>query len=172
MKARLVQESINFEKNQDPKSSLNIGKTVKAKEMLDKIYEKDWFLTYKINSINDIKIYFKDSYRDKIRGKETAEPLFIWTVKFIEMPPYELESKETKGYSDIYKHWIISKRILYNNLFPSEYKSKLEPEIEIYKDIENSEEKAKIIVKAFNNQFEPVYGFELIDTIKIPIDEI
>lgn len=178
MKARLIQESINFEKSQDPKISLNIGKSTKAKEILDKLYkEREYnFLTYKINSLDDIKIYFKDSYRDKIRGDKNAEPLFIWTVKFIEILPYELTSEEHKGYhsldSNIYKEWVISKKSIYNDRWPNDYKIISTPEIEISKKIENSEEKAKIILKAFNEQFEPAYGFELIDTIKIPIDKI
>ena len=74
MKAKLVKENIGFERNIDPKGSMNLGKSRIAKEMLEKRYPKlkpgtpgGQLYDYKFISLDNIELFFTDWYRENIK---------------------------------------------------------------------------------------------------------
>ncbi|MDD5648949.1 MAG: hypothetical protein PHF86_00785 [Candidatus Nanoarchaeia archaeon] len=174
MKARFIKENINFERGGDTKASMNIGKAGKAKEILDNLYKNDKILTYKINSLDNIEIYFTDKYKDRVRGAEDKEPLAKWILRYIETPQFIVEEDQSKPYysSKIYYYWSVFKVNIYNDKWPDQNKIEKKIEIEISTEKENAEKKANLIAEVFNKEFGPACGFELVETIKIPIEEI
>jgi len=180
MRAKLINEVQNFSRNEENTHvSLGVGNyNIIAKKMLEEIYNSEHsFLTYKINSLDNIEIFFTDRYRDQIRGAKAANPIYKWIVKFIALPQYIADPYEHKGSTwmdedKIYKYWSVYKRSYYNGMWPNDNKINQEREIDLSKEDKNAEKKAKLIADAFNKEFDPIYGFELIETIKIPIEEI
>jgi hypothetical protein len=176
MKAILVKEAQNFERGGDSKVSMGIGKAGKAKKMLDDIYKDNRILTYKMNSLDDIEIHYTDRYKDRVRGSENKEPLQRWKLRYIEIPMYSAAPFEHKGYhsmdTHIYKYWGVYKTEIYNSEWPNSKIKETKLEIEISLENPEPEKKANLIVDAFNKEYGMVSGFELIETITIPFEEI
>lgn len=161
MRARTLNEVQNFERGNDPKSSMGIGKVEKIKKMLDEIYRNSRFLQYKIKNPEHIEVSY-------IKGETRKDMSDIWIMKYVEKERYSLESKseEISSFSHSFgtsHYWIVKELKFISSMWPEDSKFKEEVSIKLTKEDASNEEKAQIILKAFNDFFGKVGGFELID---------
>lgn len=160
MRAKTLNEIQNFERGADPKSSMGIGKVAKIKEMLDKIYKNNGFLQYKIKSPEHIEVSY-------IKDRLDNEGVGIWIMKYVEKERFSMESKSEEISSFTHSfgtshYWSIKELKFYSSMWPEDNKFEEEGVLELNKKERTNEEKAQVIVKAFNDHFGKVGGFELI----------
>jgi len=162
MRAKTLNEIQNFERGNDPKSSMGIGKVAKIKELLEQIYRDNRFLQYKIKNPEHIEV----SYIKKATREDSPE---IWIMKYVEKERFSLtsESEEVSNFthsSGPYHYWVIKEVKFFGSMWPDDNKFKEEGVLRLTKDNKSNREKAQIILKAFNEHYnEKVGGFELID---------
>lgn len=163
MRAKTINENVKFERGQDPASGMNIGKSAKAKEMLDQEFgnRAGQFnpFSYKINSLDNIELRYSDRVRKN--SKEAEDPLpgidDVWILKYIEIDQFVTRYYTTTEFN-MSNHWVIDKRhIRWHNL------SEMGTKSEIYMSIYHGEEEAEVIAKALCDHYGPAVGFELVE---------
>jgi len=161
MRAKTLNEIQNFERGNDPKSSMGIGKIEKVKKMLEGIYQNNRFLQYKMKNPEHIEVSY-------IKGETRKDMSDIWIMKYVEKERYSLGSKseEISSFTHSFgstNYWVITELKFISSMWPEDNKFKEEVSLKLTKEDAENEEKAQIILKAFNDFFGKVGGFELID---------
>lgn len=161
MKAKKVYETSNFERGQDTKATLGVGKAAKAKEMLEKEFgDRPGYRSpykYNINSLDNIEISFSEKYR---AGMQDAKGLNdVWIIKYSEIDQFVIRYYTTNEFN-MSNHWVIDKKYISWHML-SNMKVKSEQYMSIYHD----KEEAEVIAKALNEHYGPAVGFELIEKI-------
>jgi hypothetical protein len=161
MRAKTLNEIQNFERGNDPKSSMGIGKIAKIKKMLEGIYENNKFLQYNLKNPDHIEISY-------IRGQTREDSPDIWIMKYVEKDRFSLESESEEKSSfthsfGTYNYWIIEELKFFSSMWPDDNKFKAEGILRLGKEDKTNEEKARIILKAFNAHYGKIGGFELIE---------
>jgi hypothetical protein len=180
MRAKTVNEAQNFQRDQDPKASMGIGKAEEAKRMLESVYKKgehSRFTTYEysIKSLDHIEISYSDiikqDIRDsaKLRGQKDRSNV-IWILKFVEKDRYlvEANSYEMSSFTHSFgtQHdWKIYELKFRMDDDPKRIKFDKEYVLDLTQKNEINKERAKIIVDSLNNHYGKVSGFELIETL-------
>jgi len=175
MRARVVNEIQKFERGNDPKHSMNIGKITDVKRLLDKIYETDKkYATYQyeIKNLDHIEIRYSDLVKkDILDSKNPQAANYLWIIKYVEKDRYIFKeeshemSSHTHSFGTSYE-W---------NIYEIKFNMASEPErlefVEEYlcdlsrKDQKNYD-RVKIIVDALNQHYGKIGGFELIEKTK------
>jgi hypothetical protein len=140
---------------------MGIGKIAKIKKYLDGIYENNRFLQYKMKSPEHIEVSY-------IKGETRKDMSDTWIMKYVEKERYSLESKSEEISSFTHSFgsshsWVIKELKFISSMWPEDNKFKEEVSVKLTKEDASNEEKAQIILKAFNDFFGKVGGFELID---------
>jgi len=174
MKAKFINE---FTRGEDPKSVLNIGKYAKVKAKLEEMYNKEGdfaYLTYKIINLNHIEVFYRPEKIEKIAnvGREESLRKLKWILKYVELPKYILNERNytyNLFQRDFNEHTlsVYETQIFFSDT-PREtniQQDKKVFDIGEYKD-EAVHKMGEVIIKALNENYEPVWGFELIETIK------
>jgi len=180
MRAKTVNEAQNFQRDQDPKASIGIGKAEEAKRMLESVYKKGEharFRTYDyiIKSLDHIEISYSDEIKQdirdsaKLRGQKDRSNV-IWILKFVEKDRYlvEANSYEMSSLTHSFgtKHdWNIYELKFRMDDDPKRIKFDKEYVLDLTQKNEINKERAKIIVDSLNNHYGKVSGFELIETL-------
>jgi hypothetical protein len=161
MRAKTLNEIQNFERGNDPKSSMGIGKIEKVKKMLEGIYQNNRFLQYKMKNPDHIEVsYIKGSTREEIDE--------IWIMKYVEKEKFILDSKSIEISSFTHSfgnshYWVIKELGFLSSMWPEDNKFNEEVILKLNKEDKSNEEKAQIILKAFNDHYGKIGGFELIE---------
>jgi hypothetical protein len=92
----------------------------------------------------------------------------IWIMKYIEKDRFNLESKSEEVSSFTHSfgtshYWIIKELKFLSSMWPEDNKFKEEGILRLSKEDETNEEKAQIILKAFNDHYGKIGGFEVIE---------
>lgn len=161
MRAKTLNEIQNFERGNDPKSSMGIGKVAKIKKMLEEIYQNNRFLKYKIKNPEHIEVSY-------IKGETRDDMSDVWIMKYVEKDRFSMESTFREIGSTFHSfgtsyYWVIKELKFLSSMWPEDNKFKEEGILELSKKDETNEEKAQIILKAFNNHYGKVGGFEVIE---------
>ena len=177
----LVKESLNeFGKGVDPLATMNLGNYKKVKDQLEEMFHtgnNPWQnpYNYKIIDLEHIEVFYNDTVKTDPRAKQIFSANIdinqIWILKYIELPKYILnQSKGSERHYDrdlpyndlsVYETEIYFSQkpdknsITYTRLF----------DIGKYAD-EKIQEIGKTIIKSLNEEYEPVWGFELVEEIK------
>ena len=164
----LIRETLNFEKKRDPKTALGVGKIVLVKEMLDKIFPEDIhrFLRYKINSLDNIEIF----YDEKLKKASKSEHFPRWVIKYVEKERYFIDTvtdtisiHSSTKYTD---HYIYERNFYSDD--PRRMKFGQTPRFKLvqtndYDDFKETQKQTPVVLKALNDQYGPVSGFELVE---------
>jgi hypothetical protein len=170
MRAKTINEVHNFERGNDPKSSMGIGKVAEAKVILEHWYPKEPLgFSYIIHDINNIEVFYAKPERYKYE-KEMSE--YRWFLKYVELDRfiYKSHSDTISIHSDkLYHDWNINERRFCRR--PHEKNSICEEyALHLSKEAKDSEKRTQIIIDALNKEYGPIKGFELVKEIK-PSDE-
>jgi hypothetical protein len=169
MRAKTINEIQNFEKGASPKSALGVGKVKEAKELLDYWYDGH-HLVYNIKSLDHIEITYSPEVIERAKGGKNEDQIdkYKWIIKYVELDRfiYESHSDTISIHSDQkYHDWNIYERRFCGK--PHETDSVCNKFcLSISKQINESKEKANIIIKSLNDFYGPIKGFELIESIK------
>jgi hypothetical protein len=157
MRAKTLNEIQNFERGNDPKSSMGIGRIVKIKEMLEEIYQGNKFLQYKLKTPEHIEVFYINK-ETKINASD------VWIMKYVEKDRFHLGSRSEEVYSFGNSHyWLINELRFHSSMWPEDNKFKEVYVLKLDKEEKANEEKAQIILKALNDHYGKVGGFELIE---------
>lgn len=166
MRARFINENIDFERGGDPKSKLGVGKVAKAKEMLEREFgdRDDHFnpYTYKIHSLDNIEIRYSDKFREDTKGAKRPQRGIddVWILKYSEIDQFVPRYYTTTEFN-MSNHWVIDKRYISWHML-----SNMEVKSEQYMSIYHDKEETEVIAKALNEHYGPAVGFELVEKIK------
>jgi hypothetical protein len=88
-------------------------------------------------------------------------------MKYVEKERFLLDSRSEEMSSfthsfGTYHKWVIKELKFYSSMWPEDNKFKEEGILELSKEDKTNEEKAQIILKAFNDNYGKIGGFELI----------
>ncbi len=161
MRAKTLNEIQNFERGNDPKFSMGIGKIAKIKKILEGIYQNNRFLQYKIKNPEHIEVSY-------IKGQMKKDASDIWVMKYVEKERFSLvdKSEEVSSFTHSFgtsHYWIIKELKFFSSMWPEDNKFKEEGILKLNKEDKTNEEKAQIILKAFNEHYGKIGGFELIE---------
>jgi hypothetical protein len=167
MRAKTIFE---FEKSGNPLKNLNVGIYNKVKAKLDETYDNHMFLTYDIKDLNHIEVFYKTEVLNNLANPKKQEKI-KWILKYIELPKYILNDRKStdtfygKEFKE-HKLTIYETEILFND-FPKKYNVKYEQVFDIGDfNKEGINELGEIIIKALNENYEKVWGFELVEYIQ------
>ena len=175
MKAKFVNEKFNDES--DVIADMSIGKSKRAKELLEKeYYSRDYGigLKYTIKSLDDILIQY-DVPDTNTRWKDEKMYEYYkniyWKLKYVEVPRYvlnDVKRKETFYDTPInYHDWNIYEVKMWLKSPPEELSksTKLEFVMKVGEyGNEDVKEMAHYIVDCLNKKYPTVAGFELVET--------
>lgn len=161
MRARTLNEVQNFERGNDPKSSMGIGKIARIREMLEEIYQNNRFLQYKLKNPEHIEISY-------IKGETRDDMSDIWVIKYVEKDRFSIDSNSREIGSSTHSfgtssYWVIKEMKFYSSMWPEDNKFVEKGILELNKEDKTNEEKSQIILKAFNIHYGKIGGFELVE---------
>lgn len=174
MRAKQIFE---FEKTGNVKSGLGLGNYQKVKEKLQKMYDSgnsySTVLSYKLLDLNHIEVFYKPEFViDQKQARESRDLSNIkWILKYFELPKYVLNEKdETNTFynTPIRTHTLSVYETIINF---SEFPKKDVVDYSWVLDVGNYNKKGvkemgEIIINALHENYEKVWGFELVNYIK------
>ena len=170
MRARRVNEDINFERGGNTKSKIGVGRAKEAEEKLDEMLNKYGsiykFPLYKIdvNSLDDIRVRYSDKFIEM--SKNDNIKIFEWRIKYHPIPQFFKEDyqKESQVFNQIHREnkWAIQKNVQGSRDNPGDLKVLKQWVLSIDKENPNAEEYADTIVEAFNSKYGELWVFETI----------
>ena len=155
MRAKNVNENINFERGSDPKSSMGIGRIAKAKNLLDEIYKNHKLLTYSIKSADQIEIFYNERARKTLKEEGEDYMYDVWVFRFVEKDRFF--SKQSKHYDsdiDIWETKTSTTSDPDNIGFREKYLLSMD---------HKEKEKMEIILKSLNDHYGKIGGLEIIE---------
>ena len=178
MRAKLVKESLNeFHQTGDPLGSLGLGVMEKVKAKLKEIYDNKVqfaYYTYKIVNLNHIEIFYKpEIVRKWLEVKDPEDVSKIkYIFKYVELPKYILNERNYK-YNlfdrDFNEHTLsVYETEVFFGYDPDRMYIKQDKKLLDIGEYGNElvNKIGDIIIKALNEEFEPVWGFELVEQQK------
>lgn len=161
MRAITINE-INFERNTDPKGSMNIGKIAEVRKLLDYMYKRSNFqcLDYELKNLNHIEIRYTDFVKKADKNESYIND--VWIIKYVEIDRYIVESYISEGNWGTSHQWNIYELVFNQDEDPKRMKFKKEYVCYLDKTNKFNEERAKIMVQALNDKYGKACGFELI----------
>jgi hypothetical protein len=168
MRAIMVNEG--FKQGENSLATLGVGKYKKIKDKLDKMYNDHMYLTYKIIDLDHIEIFVKKEYLDNMQDKWRLENL-KYIMKYVEYPKYftnEYKDSYTSHGYELNTHDLsVFENIVYFRDSPKDDTHKQKRVFDIGKFGDPGiDELGKTIEEALQSHYEPVWGFELIETIE------
>ena len=166
MRAKTINETQNFERGIDPKHSMGVGQINQIKKFLDKIYEDDSWMEYKIISPDRIEISYKEKWKEQY-PKDFKNK--IWILQYEEKERFFVrEAKEEMSswnHSLGTKHfWEIVELTPFISNDPSKIKFEEKRLIEMSKQDPHSIDKINIMANALNEYYGKTKGFKYIRT--------
>jgi len=159
--AESLNESVNFERGQDPKASMGVGKVAEAKKMLESEFGtgiNSHFYSFKINSLDNIEITYSEDFQKGV-NKEDFEKV-TWVIRYVEKDQFVTRYHQTQEWG-MSNTWVIDKQwIAWRDL------NDMKVQTENYMSVRTGKPDVDIIAKALNDHYGPIKGFELIERRK------
>jgi len=175
MRAKTVNEIQKFERGNDPKHSMNIGKIAGVKKLLDEIYEtgkKYATYQYEIKSLDRIEIRYSDLVKkDILDSKNPQAANYLWIIKYVEKDRYVSKEESHEMSSSTHSFGTSYEWNIYEVKFnmasePERIEFKEEYLCDLSRKNKINQERVKIIVDALNQHYGKLGGFELIEKTK------
>jgi len=173
MRAKTLNEVQNFERGNDPKTTIGVGKAAQIKKMLEDAYKNHHYLTFKMKSPEHIEIFYTDAYKKRVKGAEDGDDYTqeVHIIKYVEKERFNVEENSyeigsfTHSFGTRYE-WVITETKFYMRDDPTESKFEKKKFLDLSKEDKANEERIQVIADALNKHYGKVGGFELINTIK------
>jgi hypothetical protein len=171
MKAKKIYEATGFHRSTDAKASIGVGKAVKAKELLEVLYGRGTYLTYNIKSLDHIEIITPEKIVRRAEGAKNTSGIYDkWIIAYVERDRFTVEEEWSEISS--FTHSFGSKK--YWNIYEwkfnmSDMPTRMEFTRNVIIDLPNNPEaevRSGLILKALNDHYGPVAGFEMKEYIK------
>jgi hypothetical protein len=176
MRAKTINET-NFERNNDIKSSVGVGKVKEAKEILEELFNggsrraqtvKQYDI--RVKSLDNIEVTYSKTLIDRYQD-DLAENLkkYFWTLKYHPITQFDIEDyyKEGTFMNHITRDndWNIN-RFEQSGSSPEKMDIKKSYVCSIAKDKKDSKEIAEAMVEGLNQKYGKLWVFETIDSYK------
>ena len=167
MKAKFINE-VNFERTNNPKTSIGIGKAKEALDLLEEALngtQRSYkYYDIEIKSLDDIRVRYSEDLRRRL---DPGEKEFEWVLKYYPIDQFEIEDYQNEStffnQSIRTNQWLIRKNIFYIGSDPDRMTIKEETVCSLEKSKKEAREYAEVIVKALNDQYGEIWVFETME---------